>query len=72
MSIRVISGKLKALLDKYDIEINCRTQYYSARSDAWQETEKGEEYLQNTERLREVLDHLRFSNIIMDDIDEEI
>lgn len=38
--------------------IQNRHQYFEARSDNWQESEKGSEYLEKTESFEEMLDNL--------------
>ncbi len=70
MSIPVLTRKLDALIDGYNQEIDSRTDYFNARSDKWQESEKGEVYSDITLALENARDELEEAKSEMEEIVE--
>ena len=61
MNKKSILNKLENLRDVLQEELDDREFYYDSRSDAWQESEKGDYYLERTDMLEETLGNLQMS-----------
>lgn len=56
--MKQILKSLEKQKDKLEVKIQHRDDYLSNRSDNWQESQKGEDYADETYRLEEVLNEL--------------
>jgi hypothetical protein len=52
MSVKLIKEKLEKLIDQIEDEVSKREEYYSDKSDKWQESDSGQAHEEITEALR--------------------
>lgn len=55
MSIKKLRAKLHNIAEEMDNEIVSRGIYFDEKSEKWQESEKGESYLEETNALEEAV-----------------
>jgi hypothetical protein len=53
-----IIQKVKELIADIEKEVETRKKFYDSHGDRWQDSQKGAEYLEETERLSEMLNQL--------------
>lgn len=58
MSIKSLRDKLQKLTEQSEAEVLKRQMYWESKSDAWRESDKGEDYLMDTDALDEGIDLL--------------
>jgi len=56
-----IIQKTKELIADIEKEVETRKKFYHSHGDRWQDSQKGAEYLKETERLSEMLNQLNDS-----------
>ncbi|MEI6435221.1 MAG: hypothetical protein WCP32_10280 [Bacteroidota bacterium] len=56
--MKTILKHMQTLSSELETTIEKRTEEFEGRSEKWQESEKGEDFLVRTERLQEMLDEL--------------
>ena len=56
--MKKILNKMESLWAAMEEEIEKRTNTFDNRSEKWQESEKGEEFQEKTDRMQEMLDEL--------------
>lgn len=56
-----IIQKTKELIAMIEAEVEERKKFYATHGDRWQDSQKGREYLEETERLSEMLNQLNDS-----------
>ena len=58
IDMKKILNKMESLWAAMEEEIEKRTNTFDNRSEKWQESEKGEEFQEKTDRMQEMLDEL--------------
>ena len=53
-----IIQKAKELISMIEAEVETRKKFYASHGDRWQDSQKGAEYLEETDRLSEMLNQL--------------
>lgn len=57
--MKKLTNKMVQLFDLLETEVLDRDETFESRTEKWQESEKGEEYQELTDRLRDMGDELR-------------